>query len=74
MIITIGGIAVLCSHLVIMTIMFIHAYLSPSKRLSININYYNEALPELILILVLLPCGLYVIYKTIQGLLRGVPT
>lgn len=71
------GVGVLLWDLVFVTRAFIWAYLSPTKTHTMNINTYGEATFEIILILVMLPFGLYVgasklrdIYKS-KGALDG---
>jgi hypothetical protein len=43
---------------------FIIAYISPSKQVTLDINYFNEATFELVLFITLIPCMVYTFIYT----------
>ena len=68
------GIIALLWNLLFVTRIFLMAYLNPSNRYAMNINSYGEATVEIILILILLPFGLYVVYDKMKEIYNGVGT
>ena len=56
------GVIALLLNLLFVTRIFLMAFFNPSYRYSMNMNFYGEATFEIILILILLPFGLYVVY------------
>ena len=70
-IIVTAGLGVLLWDLLFITQAFISAYLNPAKTYTMNINKYNEAIPELILVLVLLPLGLFVVFDIFVEICKG---
>ena len=69
-IIVIVGLSVLLVDLLFVTRAFILAYLSPSKTYTMNINNYNEAIPELVFVLLLFPLGLFVVFDKVAEVRR----
>ena len=45
---------------------FYGAFLEPSKRITVDINFYGEAVIEFILFAFLLPCAIYVIIQSFK--------
>ena len=66
------GVATLLCNLLFVTRIFLLAYLDPSNRYIMNINTCNEATFEIILILILLPFGLYVIYDRLKEIYKEI--
>jgi len=64
------GLSVLLADLFSMSRIIILAYLSSSNQYIININHYNEAILELLLVLFLFPFGLYVLFDQIKTVLK----
>jgi len=60
------GITLIIGTIIYFIRVFIMAYLHPSNRIILNINSINEGLFELILIILLLPGGIYIIYKELK--------
>ena len=66
------GVIVLLLDLLFVTRIFLMAYLHPSNRYIMNINTFDEATVEIILILILLPFGLYVVYDRMKKIYKEV--
>lgn len=65
------GTGALIVNLLFVTRMFIMAYMNPNKIYLMNMNNYGEATFEIILVLFLLPFGLYVIIDKVKNIYKN---
>jgi len=56
------GIGTLLWNSFFVSYIFLRAYINPAKTYTMNINNYNEALIEILVILITIPFGLYALY------------
>jgi hypothetical protein len=52
---------------------FLLAYLSPSKSVTINVNYYGEANFELLFVTFVVPLCLYFLVRELRSMFRNEP-